>query len=657
MNKPQWIWSYGDFELYQHIKMSLQREARGGFELPCWKLYPPYPVAVLGKDVEVEKDEEVFATVDGVGQWRIDGCRYGLERPVTLTKGHHFVEIIVGNQHGVPAVFIEGETVISDTTWRSYDMGCNYQMPTGSFEMYDKNLKPSDYELPCTPIKAESIQEIDTGIIVDFGKETFIKFVLEGFNVGTELKICYGESIEESNDYDHAPIRETITVDIDNMIRPARACRYVRIDGEISGTVSALYEYLPLTMRGKFTCDDELINKIYDVSEYTLRLNSRMFLQDGIKRDRWVWSGDAYQSYFADYYSYFDFPLVERTMIALRGGDPIFKHINTIVDYSFYWIIAFKNHYLYTGDLRVIKNNYDNIISLMQFCISRANEDGLIEGLFGDWVFIDWADMEKDGALCAMQMLYCKALEATAYFGELLGDASATKYADLAKDVKGKIYSYYWNKEKGAFVTTYKDGKPSQQIRRHANLFAIIFDFADEETIKSIVTNVIENDDVPQITTPYFKYYELEALCMVGNTKEVMKRLRSYWGGMLDLGATTFWEEYDPTLSGAEHYAMYGQPYDKSLCHAWGASPIYILGRYCLGVYPTSPAYKTFEVKPDTFGLNNISGSVPTPDGDIAIEIEDGIANVLTTLSGGTFIKPNGERCRVQPNVVNRFEM
>ena len=58
-----------------------------------------------------------------------------------------------------------------------------------------------------------------------------------------------------------------------------------------------LYEYADLKDKGSFTCNDEEINKIYDVAKYTLHLNTREFFIDGIKRDRWVWSGDAYQSY------------------------------------------------------------------------------------------------------------------------------------------------------------------------------------------------------------------------------------------------------------------------------------------------------------------------------------------------------------------------
>lgn len=41
---------------------------------------------------------------------------------------------------------------------------------------------------------------------------------------------------------------------------------------------------------------------------------------------------------------------------------------------------------------------------------------------------------------------------------------------------------------------------------------------------------------------------------------------------------------------------MYGRKFGKSLCHAWGASPIYLLGKYYLGIKPTSAGYATYLV-------------------------------------------------------------
>ena len=68
-------------------------------------------------------------------------------------------------------------------------------------------------------------------------------------------------------------------------------------------------------------------------------------------------------------------------------------------------------------------------------------------------------------------------------------------------------------------------------------------------------------------------------------------------------------------------YAMFLRPrrFGKSLCHAWGASPVYLLGRYYLGVTPTSPGFKTYDVKPNLGGLDWIEGDVPTPWGRIHV--------------------------------------
>ncbi len=43
----------------------------------------------------------------------------------------------------------------------------------------------------------------------------------------------------------------------------------------------------------------------------------------------------------------------------------------------------------------------------------------------------------------------------------------------------------------------------------------------------------------------FYVYYVLEALADAGKHNAALKMIRDYWGGMLDLGATTFWEEFD----------------------------------------------------------------------------------------------------------------
>lgn len=164
-----------------------------------------------------------------------------------------------------------------------------------------------------------------------------------------------------------------------------------------------------------------------------------------------------------------------------------------------------------------------------------------------------------------------------------------------------------------------------------------------------IKNNVILNDVIPQITTPYFKFFELEALCKLGEFDNVLKQIEDYWGGMIKEGATSFWEEYDPTLSGDKHYEMYGEPFGKSLCHAWGASPLYLLGRYFLGVSPKKSGYKEFEVNPQALQMQRMEGIVPLINGSVYVKVDDSFVTVITDCDGGYLIH-NNNRVKINKN-------
>jgi hypothetical protein len=196
------------------------------------------------------------------------------------------------------------------------------------------------------------------------------------------------------------------------------------------------------------------------------------------------------------------------------------------------------------------------------------------------------------------------------------------KYTALAKDLKAKLFTAFWSKEKNAFVHNREKGIQREQITPYTNIFAVLLKYLNEEQTQAVKENVLLNPDALKITTPYMKFYELEALCDLNEHNYALKEIRDYWGGMLNLGATSFWEKYNPDEKDAEHLAMYGRPYGKSLCHAWGASPIYLLGKYFLGVKPVKEGYKEFSITPVLGDLKWIQGSVPTPNGNINVYMD-----------------------------------
>ena len=486
------------------------------------------------------------------------------------------------------------------------------------------------------------------GVMYDFGTELFGYINIENADENEKIGVYYGESLEEALDTEN-----THTTDLVYGKSSYRLCqrafRYVFLEGEVrNARVSCDFEFLPLTEKGSFKCDNALFNEIYGVAKYTFFLNCREGFLDGIKRDRWIWSGDAYQSARINRYLFADKEIEERTIIGLIGKKPIEQHINTIMDYSLLWIIMLEEHYMTYGDKEFLRRIYPMAQELMRFTETRLNCDGFIEGKVDDWTFIDWSDIDKCGAVCAEQMLLIESYRALARLSREIGESGGEILLEKAEALKNRVNEYYWDEEQGAFIDSYSSGR--KNVTRHANIFAVLFGISTEEQTKIILENVLKNDKITKITTPYFEGYELDALLKLGEFGTVEEMLNGYWGGMIKLGAKTVWEEYDPKMGGIEHYAMYGGKYEKSLCHAWGAGPIYLFGRYYLGVYATKPGYETGEVAPHIGGLEEVCGTSPIGDGTVTVRLNKKELSVTATKAGGTLLW-NGERLALEPNV------
>jgi len=631
-----WIGYPGDYEVWLGNKMQNRRTERGSFLPPFWKMDSHYVLIDFRKDFQLSAATDVDVFVEGQYNIKLDGKV--VEGRVHIPAGIHSLELKVFNQDSPPAVFIRGKGIVSDTSWRvtfedkewidasgkTSDKSGTVWMAAAAWGLSDPAVPPSRWALATRPQSAVRVERSAHGMLVDFGKETFGYVRLHGVRGSGKVGLYYGESREEALSTDSCETLDRIEVRGDTTLTGSRAFRYVNIqwaDGMQIDSASMLYEYLPVADRGSFRCNNEELNKIWQVADYTLHLNTREFFIDGIKRDRWIWSGDAYQSYLMNYYLFFDSAEVVRTLWALRGKDPVTSHINTIMDYSFYWFMGIYDYYLYTGDAGFIRQCYPRMVSLMNFILSRRNKNGWLEGLPGDWLFIDWADgLTKKGELSFEQLLFVRSLETMALCAGLAGDETgAGRYHEQADELKKRLFTDFWDAGRKAFVHCRVDGVRGDKITRYTNMFGIFFNYLTPSQQEAVKTSVLLNDSIQKITTPYMRFYELEALCVMGGQDRVLKEIKDYWGGMLKLGATSFWEKYDPTEKGVQHYAMYGRPFGRSLCHAWGASPLYLLGKYYLGVRPLSAGYARYVVAPVLGGLEWMEGEVPTPHGNIKV--------------------------------------
>ena len=641
MKQSKWMWKTGDFELYHSMLLHNRRTYQGLYYPPMWRVDGPTHNVTLYKKAELEQSETVTVYANTAqASVVINGDRYPIGKTITLEPGRYFIKLSGYKPDGFPAFYCVGESFASDESWRHASFGARDTF-VGTNDMYTElSDNPEIFKFSYERIYPVASEKINGGTLYDFGKETFGKLIFEGLSAGTEATVICGESREEALSPKEAIVYVDLREENGGFISSTVAFRYIFVpELGCDYSFSADYEYLPLEDKGAFRSDDELINKIWDVADYTLHLNAREGFFDGLKRDRWVWGGDAYQSYFVNYYLMNDKDIVRRTQRILRGADPMTMHINTISDYTFYWIAAMWEYYFHTGDKQFIRASYPDMLTTMSFVMSRLDDNGLYAKRKGDWVFVDWTNFfDKDsGPMCAEQMLLCRAYDCMSKCAALLDDENtAEKFAGLKNELCEKINALYWDEEKSAFIDDYKTG--NRNVTRHANIFALLYDLTGEERKQRIITHVIKNPEIPAITTPYFEFFELDAMCSIGEFSYMTDMLHSYWGGMLGHGATTIWEEYFPEKSRVENYAMYGKAFGKSLCHAWGASPIYLLGKYALGVRPTSPAYETYEVRPNLMCFGEFEGKVPAAEGTVWVKMTRESVTVRSDIAGGTLV-------------------
>lgn len=633
MKTTYWIWYPGDFELYHAMKQNFSRVERGYGWPAFWKSEGFRNRVAFRRTYQLEKETAFTVYSDAVGFVLAGENKYPFGKTITCGPGEVSISVHAGCIEAFPSIYVEGEVICSDKGWLVEDYE-NPLTPVGKSRYFTrKDQNPTVWEYSEKEYLPVEETEINGGVL--FGFETELTAVLQvAYTKGYQpLRICCGESKEEALDevhcyYSWEPDEKTGCC-------PCCAVRYAFIPGIKKGDVhlTARHQYVDIPVRAKFHCDDEKLNAIWDVAEHTFRLCSGIFFIDGVKRDKWIWSGDAYQSLFVNQYLLADPDIDQRTLLALRGNDPMTPHINTIMDYSLFWILGVKKHYEAYGDLDFVKQVYPKMCSLMAFCEKQTEEHGFIVGREKDWVYIDWADMDKEGPVCAEQMLYAACFQTMEEISAVLGE-DGTVYHDRYMQLKTAIPAFFWDEEKGAFIDSYVSGK--RHVTRHANIFAILYDIADGGQQEKIVEHVINNPAIAAITTPYFNFFALDMMCRIGKYQDVFDTLHSYWGGMLDRGAVTFWEEYDPKVPESEQYDMYGDRFGKSLCHAWSASPIYFLAKYFMGLSFEKDA--AFVLRPQLSFFSSFTCTLPAGAGKVEMTWDGSQLNVFTDVTGGRIV-------------------
>jgi len=639
---PFWLYGQGDLEAYLLARM--RREGFSG----CYEVFHPglfarfHPTLILRKSFRLSslpKDGRVAVYHSGDLRLKLNdrialhvqGARHPVKRTINalpyLRKGKNEIYVTLNRIDEPPTFLMASPFVETDACWSAGWDGFHWQVPA-CFPFEGAKRFPHQERLPCMTIKPRAIE----GNVYDFGVELLGKPAITLSAGKGKVRIHPGESLAEAKDR-YAKHREQYVPSLKvgagaHAAEGEAAGRYLRVSPSGNAKVDAvelLGAFYPTRYRGAFACSDERLTKIWMHSAYTLRLCMRELFVDGIKRDRMPWVGDAYLSGLCNAYSFGEKAIAERTLTALHGERPEECHFNGIIEYTLFWVMALEKHLLFFGDVNCARRMWAKVKSLIDVLAKQEDEDGFLVADKSTWLLIDWAHIEKSGAVSALQMIYVMCLQSAARLAAAFNDdKAAARLGRKAARLQKKCRKFFWSDLAGGFVDNFAKGKQGKHITRHANFLAILSGTATRRQRKSIVEEVLLNDKAPRVGTPYMMCFEGMALAQCGLRDRMLETVREYWGGMLDEGATTFWEAYDPNQSGKEHYSFYGRPFGKSLCHAWSAGPVYLLSGELLGLRPLEAGWKRFAFAPQPCGLEWMCVSVPTPLGEIELKMERG---------------------------------
>lgn len=377
--------------------------------------------------------------------------------------------------------------------------------------------------------------------------------------------------------------------------------------------ITATLIYRDIEYIGTFECNDTLLNRIFETAAYTTHLNMQRYLWDGIKRDRLVWAGDMNTEIATILAVFGENEVVPKSLDFVRDITPVGQPMNGMSSYNLWWLLCQYEWYIGTGNIGYLRQQKDYISGMLLRYLSYIGEDGSEQ--LPEQRFFDWPTNEMTEEIHAgLQGLMCIAFLRGSEIMNFLGDVHLSKTFRSAYEKLGKH-------------------KPISKTKQASALLSISGICDPTETYEK----VIGCGGVEGLST-FLGYYTLCACAEAGKYRESLDMIRGYWGKMLELGATTFWEDFNirwadnaspidmPVPDGkADIHGDFGahcyRGLRHSLCHGWASGPAPYLSRYILGIQPVEPGCKKIRFSPNLAGLEWAKGTYPTPYGEIRVEI------------------------------------
>ena len=412
-------------------------------------------------------------------------------------------------------------------------------------------------------------------VILDYGKEMCGSIrIFTHIAKNTPVRIRFGESVTEctsdvggaTNATNDHSLRD-FNVNLQNysdMTFANTGFRFVRLDFDARAEIKSIVAVNNILKRNAvytYSGNDERIKEIFDAAKRTVDLcASSGYVWDGVKRDRLVWVGDLSPEVIALTTLYGRLPCIERSLDFARRQTPLPGWMNTMQTYSLWWIIILADYYKRTGAASFVKKQLSYLSALLRQISDYVKEDG---DLNYPAYFVDWPTHGKPDEKAGVRAINIIAMKSAIFILKEFG-----KDYSLAQDILDRLLK---------IDITVQSSKQVLGLKHFATELT--------ETDKKMLV-----DGGASGMSTFMSYYILKAVASFDRDKAI-EMMKEYYGGMLDKGATTFWEDFDvrwmenssridefPKNNELDIHADFGafcyKGHRHSLCHGWSAGII-----------------------------------------------------------------------------------
>lgn len=477
----------------------------------------------------------------------------------------------------------------------------------------------------CCTIKKGGYVVLDIGCEIQGGAEiTFERFMERE----KKVRVVFGESVMEAlcalgekNATNNHSVRDITfeTTGWGNIKLGDTGYRFIKIEAlECDITVKnvqGVFVHRDIEYKGSFECDDEEVNKIWQVGAYTVFVNMQDYLWDGIKRDRLVWMGDMHPETLtiSGVFGYDN--VIPKSLDLIMNTTPIGEWMNNIPSYTSWWVINHRDWYMQNGDFEYLSERKQYLYDTLEQIMSCVSEDGELS--YDDY-FCDWSSKNNPDEVLGAYAVTIMGLKSGK---DLCGFLGNTELAEKCEKYAEKLLS------KNIEIV---------ENKQVASLYAIAGGVDD----KKISEDLLLKGDSHGFST-FLGGYVLRTLAKGGYMKDAIRIMKEYWGAMLKLGATTFWEDFDidwvtDKTVGIDKVVPEGMTdvhgdfgkfcylkFRHSLCHGWASGPTSFLSQTVTGIEILEPGCKKVRIKPNLGGLKYIKTKYPTPYGLIEVEADE----------------------------------